>query len=50
MFEKGLLDPTFVAEQEERISRAWRRLQEIPALGIALPEYPLPEVRSAWNG
>jgi hypothetical protein len=50
VFAKDLLDPVFVAEQEERISRGWRRLQEIPTLGISLTEYPLPEVRRAWNG
>ena len=50
MFDKGLLDPNFVAEQENRVSRAWRRLQEIPKLGIDLTEYPLIEVRQAWSG
>ena len=48
-FAKGLLDPTFVAEQEERVTRAWRRLQELPALGLPLLEYPLAEVRQAWQ-
>jgi len=31
------------------VTRAWRRLQEIPTLGIPLTEYPLPEVIAAWN-
>src|ERR1700747_1199967 len=30
-FAKDQLDPMFVAEQEERVTRAWRRLQEIPS-------------------
>src|SRR2546427_7551295 len=34
MFAKILLDPAFVAEEEARITRAWRRLQEILTLGI----------------
>src|SRR5262245_19504073 len=41
-FSKGLLDPAFVAEEEARVTRAWRRLQEIPTLGIAIVDYPLP--------
>ncbi len=50
MFAKENLDPDFVREQEERLTRAWRRLQEIPKLGLAIPEYPLPEVLAAWKG
>jgi hypothetical protein len=49
MFAKELLDPPFVSEQEARVTRAWRRLQEIPTLGIPITEYPLPEVLQAWN-
>lgn len=41
-FDKQLLDRAFVAAEEERISRGWRRLQEIPTLGIGIDEYPLP--------
>jgi hypothetical protein len=48
-FAKATLDPAFVREQEERVTRAWRRLQEIPKLGIAIPEYPLPEVLEKWK-
>jgi hypothetical protein len=48
-FAKDQLDPVHVAEQEERVTRAWRRLQQIPRLGIPLTEYPLPEVRQAWQ-
>ncbi|HLJ93904.1 MAG TPA: hypothetical protein VKU02_12015 [Gemmataceae bacterium] len=49
-FAKAGLDPTYVAEQEARVTRAWRRLQEIPSLGLAtIQEYPLPEVIAAWQ-
>jgi hypothetical protein len=49
IFAKEQLDPVHVAEQEERVTRAWRRLQEIPRLGLAITEYPLPEVLEAWQ-
>jgi hypothetical protein len=45
VFAKEFLDPVFVAEEEARVTRGWRRLQEIPTLGIPIIEYPLPEVR-----
>jgi hypothetical protein len=48
-FAKGNLDPAFVAEEEIRVTRGWRRLQEIPTLGLPVTEYPLPEVRKAWS-
>ena len=48
-FAKEFLDGAFVREQEERITRGWRRLQEIPTLGVAIPEYPLPEVLEKWR-
>jgi hypothetical protein len=48
-FAKRFLDAAFVAEQEERVTRAWRRLQELPALGLPILEYPLAEVRQAWQ-
>jgi hypothetical protein len=40
-FAKEYLDPAYVAEQEARVSQAWRRLQDIPTLGIPITEYPL---------
>ncbi len=49
VFAKDQLDPAFVADQEIRVTRAWRRLQEIPTLGIPITEYPLPEVIAAWE-
>lgn len=44
-FGKCGLDASFVAEQEQFVTRAWRRLQELPRLGLPLADYPLPEVR-----
>ena len=48
-FDKHELDSEFVREEEVRITRGWQRLQEIPALGIPVTEYPLPEVRASWG-
>jgi hypothetical protein len=40
-FGKDQLDPEFVREEENRVTRGWRRLQAIPTLGLSVPEYPL---------
>jgi hypothetical protein len=48
-FAKEELDPAYVREQEERVTRGWRRLQELPSLGLTIVEYPLPEVLEAWR-
>ena len=48
-FAKQNLDPGYVAEEEARVTRGWRRLQELPALGLAIVDYPLPEVRQRWQ-
>ena len=50
-FDKAKLDPQYVSQQEELITRAWKRLQEVRSLGIPISEYPLPEVleRKAAN-
>jgi hypothetical protein len=45
-FAKETLDPTFVDQEERRVTRGWRRLQEIPGLGIPIIEYPLPDVHT----
>jgi hypothetical protein len=50
MFAKANLDPEYVREQEALVTRAWRRLQELPKLGLTIPEYPLPEVLARWRG
>jgi hypothetical protein len=49
MFAKANLDADFVRQQEELVTRAWRRLQELPTLGLTIPEYPLPEVLERWK-
>lgn len=49
-FAKAELDPEFVAEEEARVTRAYRRLQEIPALGLAITDYPFPESIARWRG
>lgn len=43
-FAKQNFDPAFVAGEEARVTRGWRRLQELPTLGIPIIDYPLPEV------
>ncbi|MBM3997395.1 MAG: hypothetical protein FJ303_25095 [Planctomycetes bacterium] len=48
-FAKINLDAEYVKQQEMLVTRAWRRLQEIPKLGLTIPEYPLPEVIVRWN-
>jgi hypothetical protein len=45
-FAKSLLDPEFVASEEARVTRGYLRLRELPALGLPITEYPLPEARS----
>jgi hypothetical protein len=49
IFAKAGLDSEHVADQEARITRAWRRLQEIPTLRISIVEYPLPEAIEKWR-
>src|SRR5205809_2243784 len=34
LFGKAMMDAAFVAAEEARVTRGWRRLQEIPGLGI----------------
>ena len=40
-FGKAHLDPAFVREEEDRVTRGWRRLQAIPTMGVTIAEYPL---------
>jgi hypothetical protein len=40
-FDKSGLDPDFVRQESQRVTRGWRRLRAIPTLGLAIPEYPL---------
>ncbi|HMP03829.1 MAG TPA: hypothetical protein PKD86_12485 [Gemmatales bacterium] len=49
-FGKEGLDTDWVRAEEARVSRGWRRLQEVPMLGVSVAEYPLAEVRARWAG
>ena len=40
-FDKRQLDAADVARREALLTRGWRRLQEVRALGLAISEYPL---------
>jgi len=40
-FDKKQLEPGDVHDREERITRGWRRLQQLPHLEIPISEYPL---------
>ncbi|HEY1187786.1 MAG TPA: hypothetical protein VGE74_09020 [Gemmata sp.] len=40
-FAKSEMDAAFVAAEEARVSRGYRRLLAIPVLRLAVPEYPL---------
>ena len=44
-FDKRELAPDEVARRESLITRGWKRLQEVRSLGLAISEYPLPDVR-----
>jgi hypothetical protein len=46
-FDKRQLDPVYVAEHEQLVTRGYRRLRELAGLNLAIIEYPLPEVRAA---
>lgn len=41
VFDKRFFDAGYRIEEEVRVTRGWRRLQEIPNLGLSIPEYPL---------
>lgn len=40
-FAKDQLDPVEAARLEDLITRGWRRLQEVRALGLPISDYPL---------
>src|SRR5262249_50738304 len=39
-FAKANLDAAFAREEENRVTGAWRRLQDLPTLGLHITEYP----------
>ncbi|MBS0266671.1 MAG: hypothetical protein JSS02_32385 [Planctomycetes bacterium] len=45
-FAKSALAPEYVTQQEDLMTRGWRRLQEVAGLGISISDYPLPEVKT----
>ena len=45
-FDKRQMDPEYVREREDLITRGWRRLQEVNTLLVPIAEYPLPEVKA----
>jgi len=46
-FDKRVLDPIYVRQQETLVTRGFRRLKELAALDLPILDYPLPEVRAA---
>ncbi|QDU31443.1 hypothetical protein ETAA8_66010 [Anatilimnocola aggregata] len=46
-FDKRLLDPNFVRQREDLVTRGWLRLCELGQQldGLSLLEYPLPEIQ-----
>ncbi len=48
-FAKSVLDPEFVAREETRVTRGYRRLLEVIQLGLPIVDYPLPDQRVRWQ-
>jgi hypothetical protein len=46
-FDKRDLDTLHVAQQEELVTRGWRRLQKVLSEGLPVTQLPLPEVRAS---
>jgi hypothetical protein len=40
-FAKTGLTADYVSAEESRVTQAWRRLQELPHLGLSIDQYPL---------
>ncbi len=49
-FGKQHLDPAFVSQREELVTRGWLRLREVARSHLTIHEYPLPEVVRKWQG
>ena len=47
-FDKRQLDPVFVSEREQLVTRGWQRLQELRDSTLPIIDYPLDEVRASW--
>ncbi|MCR9197452.1 MAG: hypothetical protein NXI04_02300 [Planctomycetaceae bacterium] len=50
-FAKSEMDPPYVAEQEDLMTRGWQRLQELYEISDQTPltDYPLPEFRRSTS-
>ncbi len=48
-FGKAELDAEFVADEERRVTRGYRRLLELAGQEVAIRDYPLPEVTARWQ-
>lgn len=48
-FDKRMLDPGYVRQRESLVTRGWQRLRELRGKDVSLLDYPLPEVRAAWQ-
>ena len=46
-FDKRMLDPQFVRQQERLLTRGWQRLKEVAGKELKIIDYPLPEVNDA---
>lgn len=42
--DKARLDEATRAAEERLVTRGWQRLQRLPELGLAIQDYPLPDV------
>jgi len=43
-FDKRTQDVIYVREQEQQLTRGWRRLNEVAGKDLPIVDYPLPEV------
>ncbi len=43
-FDKRTQDVVYVREQEQQLTRGWRRLNEVAGKDLPIVDYPLPEV------
>ncbi len=50
LFAKEFLDPEYVRQREELVTRGWLRLQELKSLRLPFNEYPLPEFQKKRPG
>jgi len=48
-FAKSNLDPKFVADEENLVTRGWQRLQELKNSELPITEYPLPEALAKYR-